>query len=341
MKRISLSPWPRTASERADRRVSASGRLWIALGGTIVAIVLTAVAFDLGSGRPALCASCHEMSASAETWQQSAHSVVACVECHESPTQWYQLAERVGGRIALLSRDVNAHWSEAYAAGMDPSLTETAKPTPDAVCLQCHDPNRKATSGYRILIDHVEHAKRNGSCVSCHVRTAHPQESRGGPLSLMGQCYTCHGSDEYPDADTACGTCHPADYDPLPTSHREVEWSTAHGRTWEVDAKLCTMCHQESFCSDCHGLAMPHPAEWVGEHVAPGEAEPQVCARCHEGGQQLCSSCHHARYAPSDVAWLDEHPAGVRAEGAAACFSCHEPNSCSFCHTRLVEGGGS
>lgn len=317
-------------------------RGWLVLAGCAVAILGAGVAFDIGSARPALCSSCHEMSAAAGTWQHSAHRVVACVECHEQPTKWYQLAKRVSGRVALLSRDVNAHWSGAYAAEADNAPLGMSEPTPDEICLQCHDPNRKATSGFRILIDHPEHAKRNGSCVSCHVRTAHPQASRGGPLSLMGQCYTCHGTTQYPQASTACATCHPADYDPLPTSHKDAGWATSHGKTWQVDAKLCTMCHQPSFCTDCHGLEIPHPSGWVGgadDHAVQGAANLQTCARCHEGGTQLCSTCHHKSYGPIQGTWLNQHPTPARAQGVDSCFECHEPRMCSYCHTRLVESG--
>jgi hypothetical protein len=329
-------------AEATDRRLRPRAiRIAVTVAVAAAAVLAVAVAFDVGSGQSALCSACHEMDESAATWSQSAHGVVPCVACHEQPTRWYELPQRVSGRIALLSRDANAHWSGAYAASADQPAIEMKGSTPDEICLQCHDPNRKATSGYRILIDHVEHAKRNGSCVSCHVRTAHPRASRGGPLSLMGQCYTCHGTAEYPDASTSCGTCHPSDYDPVPAAHKEDGWAKDHGRTWEVDAQLCTMCHEQSFCTDCHGLEMPHPAGWVdGEagHAGP-DVDRQTCDKCHEGGEQLCSACHHTGGKPSSGTWMELHPLQVDARGASECFDCHEPRSCSYCHTSLVVGG--
>lgn len=342
----SAAPLPAENREPALRRfprLPAPPRWARVLLVAIGAVVALGVALDIGSTSPALCASCHEMTPRSDSWALSAHQVVACVECHQSPTEWYEYPERLSDRIALLSRDLGAHWSGAYAGAVVDAPVDGARPIGDDTCLQCHDPNRKATSGYRILIDHVEHAERNGSCVSCHVRTAHPEESRGGPLSLMGQCYTCHGTADYPEASAECAMCHPADYEPVPDSHEQARWARGHGETWEVDANLCTMCHEQSYCDDCHGIEMPHPERWAeGDegHAGQATSDPATCASCHDGGPELCSMCHHTSYEPLKGGWVDQHPLEAREEGAAYCFECHEPRYCSYCHTRLVEGDG-
>lgn len=305
-------------------------------------VLVLGVGFDLGTASPRLCFACHEMELRAASWSESAHNVVGCVKCHQAPTAWYEVPTRVAGRAGLLARDVAAHLSGEFSDPIDAPSVGSA-PVTDDVCLQCHDPNREATSGYRILIDHVEHARRNGSCVSCHVRTAHPLETRGGPLSLMSQCYTCHGAPEYPDADTACGTCHPAGYELLPASHTEERWERGHGDVSEVDATLCVMCHEQSFCDDCHGLPMPHPDRWAAGdqgHAVLAEPDPAVCEPCHSGGPDLCTMCHHTSYEPLTGTWIDQHSVEVKAEGSEYCLTCHPGPYCSFCHTRLVEGGG-
>jgi nitrate/TMAO reductase-like tetraheme cytochrome c subunit len=315
-------------------------RVVIAIAVTLIGLAMLAVALDVVTALPAVCTSCHEMDARSEAWQQSAHSVVPCVQCHQPSTRWYQVPTRLADRAVLLSRDMNAHFSGAYAGEAVDGPIEGSTPMTDGICLQCHDPNRKATSGYRIVIDHVEHAKQNGSCVSCHVRTAHPAETRGGPLSLMGQCYTCHGADDYPEAATTCVTCHPADYEPRPESHSAAQWARSHGETWTADGDLCTMCHEQTYCDSCHGIAMPHPARWAQEHGERATAAPETCQKCHDGGPDLCSMCHHTSYEPQKGTWVDQHRLEVRDEGSAYCFECHEPRYCSFCHTKLVEGDG-
>lgn len=315
--------------------------LGLALGALL--IVILGAAIDVGTTSPRLCMSCHEMELRAHSWDESAHGVVACVKCHQQPTAWYEVPTRLGDRFTLLSRDLRAHYSGRFEGQSVDIASPGATPISDAVCLQCHDPNRKATSGFRILIDHVEHAKRNGECVSCHVRTAHPETTRGGALSLMGQCYTCHGTTAQPKASAECGTCHPAGYELFPVSHTADSWARGHGASSEADARLCQMCHVETYCTDCHGVPMPHPAGWAEAedgHAPLALNEPESCQRCHDGGPELCSMCHHNSYEPQNGTWVDQHDLEVRDEGTDYCLRCHEPTYCSYCHTRLVENSG-
>lgn len=307
----------------------------------VLGVLVLAVAFDVGTASPRLCTSCHEMQLRAGSWAESGHATVACVKCHQQPTAWHALPRRVIDRARLLTRDVVAHVSGDFADPVD-APRMNAEPLPDAVCLQCHDPGRKATSGFRILIDHVEHAKRNGSCVSCHVRTAHPLETRGRAMSLMSQCFTCHGTPEQPKASAECSVCHPSGYELVPASHQQASWARGHGDTSETDPKQCAMCHEVSFCDDCHGLAMPHPAGWVSGprgHAVLAADDPQVCERCHGSLPDLCTMCHHTSYDPMQGTWIAQHSLEVEQEGSAYCERCHKPAYCSFCHTSLVVGG--
>lgn len=331
-----MAPAPAEPTRRGIRRVPVPARIAI---GVVLGLLVLAIAFDFGTSSPKLCSSCHEIGPRAESWSVSAHSVVACVKCHQRPTAWYELPRRVADRGRLLWRDVAAHRSGDYDDPVDATVAG-AEPVTDAVCLQCHDPNRKATSGFRILIDHPEHAKRNGSCISCHVRTAHPLETRGTAMSLMSQCFTCHGTPAQPKASAECGACHPADYELLPGSHTEATWERGHGDAEQGDPKQCVMCHKQVFCDDCHGLAMPHPTGWVkgpSGHGSPAESDRALCGRCHGGSPDLCTMCHHTAYNPLKGTWIDQHPLEVKSEGSAYCEACHKPAYCSFCHTRLVE----
>lgn len=305
-------------------------------------LVLLGVAFDVGTASPVLCRSCHEMELRASSWESSAHAQVRCVECHQSPTEWYELPERVADRGVMLVHDIRTHFSGDFDGEPIDALPAHAEAITDEVCLSCHDPNRKATSGFRILIDHAEHAKRNGSCASCHVRTAHPEETRGTPLTLMSQCYTCHGTAQHPDASDACDTCHPAGYDLVPESHANSRWARGHGETALDDAVLCTMCHTQSECRACHGIEMPHPPRWAEGalgHAESAREDTTVCEQCHEGGSDLCTMCHHTSYEPMKGAWVAQHAAEVDDEGQEYCLRCHEQRYCSYCHTRLVEDG--
>ena len=320
--------------------VPAPKRSWTArlllIAAIAVGVVVVLGVVDLATASPALCGSCHEMAPRAEMWKKSPHNSVKCVKCHTAPHPWYAVPQAVVSQTVLLGRDVFLHFTNDYPNPVDAPVPG-AKPMQDETCLQCHDVNRKATSGYRILIDHAKHAKRNGSCISCHVRTAHPLASRGTPLSLMSQCFTCHGTTAYPTASAKCGVCHPAGYVLKPTSHKSAKWARGHGVVAKADRKQCDMCHTKQFCTDCHGLEMPHPKGWAQGATGHGRIaglNRAKCAKCHTAKPDLCSMCHHQGYDPAKGTWVKQHYIEVEARGAAGCMDCHSPVYCVRCHVK-------
>lgn len=330
------APGPDTWRTRLGRAVSNRRVRTVAVVafGVFVAVGL----LDLGTGSSQLCGSCHEMESRVESWSRSAHNTVRCVECHQPVRAWYASPLKVLDRGRLLARDIAAHVEGDYPAQIQSSAS-SATPVPDEVCLQCHDPNRKATSGYRILIDHVEHAERNGSCVSCHVRTAHPIDERSNALSLMSQCFTCHGQPSQPKASAECGVCHPSGYELTPQSHEAAAWKRLHGEVALSDPRQCEMCHEKSFCTDCHGLQMPHPEGWAQGpqgHAQTAELNRDTCGQCHGNRPDMCTMCHHEGYQPVRGSWAQQHYVEVRKRGALYCVECHSATYCIRCHVRAA-----
>lgn len=324
-------PRARSASpaRRRSPRVIALAVVTVLLGALGIA-----VSADVLTASPQVCMPCHELDPRVASWEESAHSAVPCVKCHQTPREWYELPQRLADRGWLLGRDIVRHFAGGFQDPVEERLPGTP-PMQDVVCLQCHSPDRTATSGFRILIDHPEHARRNGSCVSCHVRTAHPVPSRGGTLTLMAQCFTCHGTPGQPEASAECGVCHPSDYELYPSSHNEPTWMPEHGSVSASDPRLCDMCHTQESCSDCHGLAMPHPEDWAADgHSAVARVEREICVRCHADQPDMCASCHHVAYDERRGTWLDQHALDVNERGAAVCFECHAPVACVECHVR-------
>ncbi len=342
-------PRPPTDPGSTDERPTRRSRrvLWTRVGIGLAAVVLGAVLLDLGTASPVLCGSCHGMAERAHSWRKSTHAEVACVSCHQAPTAWYELPQRLAARARLLSRDVR--WQLAGRSGVSTPTSPAAAAEGAALlvssenCLQCHDPNRKATSGFRILIDHAEHAKRNKTCLSCHINTAHPEPTRGTPLSLMDQCFQCHGTAKYPEASDECSVCHPGGYELKPASHDPADWKkTGHGRLANKDRAQCDLCHKPSFCTDCHGLEMPHPAGWAkgdpATHATFAQKNRQVCGRCHLEKPDLCSMCHHRGWDPGKGPWTTQHPLMVGERGADFCLRCHTRAYCSYCHVSASLG---
>jgi hypothetical protein len=309
--------------------------MWIAIAVVVVA-VWALVGGVYMSGSSVVCNACHEMRPAVATWRTSAHAQVECPACHQSPRPASRFPEMLAERASLMQRDFGAHFSGDTSIAPIASMTTTSTIS-DETCLHCHDLSREVTVRSDVIIKHAEHAKRNKSCVSCHLWTAHPVPETERPLLLMARCFTCHGRTADAKAPGTCETCHSGEFEARPESHRSASWRTKHGKASQTKAQPCDMCHEPSFCTNCHGLQMPHPADWVkGKpgHSTVGAANRQVCAQCHTEKPDLCSMCHHKDQQPANGPWVDQHPEMVRKRGASFCFECHKDVFCYDCHTK-------
>lgn len=192
----------------------------------------------------------------------------------------------------------------------------------------------------------------------------------------MTACFRCHTHDAQEEGLTApgaCITCHPEDFELKPASHNQAgfypsghaklaqveetrvaaaeaaeegegEEPSGHGGGEGIGESLrsvnsineCSTCHAKKFCSDCHGIDMPHPKEFSKDHGTTGKKSPKVCARCHGNAKQFCDECHHGSSMEYDyntgMPWRTQHPSAVKQLGAQTCFECHEPPYCAHCH---------
>lgn len=289
----------------------------------------------IATSSPSLCASCHEMRPAVAQWSKSPHAEVGCYSCHQTPRPWYALPQTLAERVALLSRDVSRHQSGGYR--VSPASNIHAAAITDSTCQQCHDPSRRPTPRYGVVIDHAKHAARNKSCMSCHYWTAHPDPTRDRATAMMARCFTCHGQTTVQAASSTCGVCHLKGVPLRPPSHTTGDWKLLHGKSAKADRQLCSMCHTQAFCLDCHGgLQMPHPAGWVTSktgHALVGSHNRALCSRCHTSKPDLCSMCHHKEFGYSQGLWVNQHFLVVRKSGAAFCMQCHLVTFCIDCHS--------
>ena len=326
----------RSSADAGARRV-----LWI-VGVAMAAMVLTTGAAIIASGSPQVCGACHEMQPAVATWRVSPHAQVGCPACHEPPQPVYSAPATLVWRAGMLRRDLAAH--DAAKASTTPTMSfDTTSTIPDANCLQCHE-MRTITSPAGLLIDHTKHVERNKSCVSCHLWTAHPAPDAEAPLLFMARCFQCHGRTPGSKAPGTCTTCHPPGFSARPASHTTGNWRTEHGKAALAHRQPCSMCHETSFCNNCHGLQMPHPADWVKGnpgHSTVGANNRALCARCHTQKPDLCSMCHHEDFGPTKGPWLLQHPAMVDKRGAAFCMQCHDSVFCTDCHSKRTNASQS
>jgi hypothetical protein len=117
------------------------------------------------------------------------------------------------------------------------------------------------------------------------IAAKHPTEVEGMPI-----CSDCH-------TDWRAALNHSADFY---TRHR---FSAAQNK------QACGVCHNESFCSDCHAhkeelkpsdkykdspeLAMPHRGDYLNQHKIDGRINPASCFPCHgRQNNERCKVCH-------------------------------------------------
>jgi hypothetical protein len=127
-------------------------------------------------------------------------------------------------------------------------------------------------------------------CEDCHVIPVHMEEGTRRPG--MAQCFACHGQGSDAQAPGECSLCHPPDMPLQPSSHTDAFFAGGHADAVAVQGtEECFVCHEgdeESFCTGCHGLTMPHPDGWApgtapgpGAHVPAAYDDALVCVRCH------------------------------------------------------------
>jgi predicted CXXCH cytochrome family protein len=181
-----------------------------------------------------------------------------------------------------------------------------------AICFGCHQ---------------HEDQWRTRDCDGCHVELAAEDTLPSSHLVHSGDfirehgvraassrdlCSSCH-SERY------CAGCHGVGVVPgLParlafdnvrlTGLHRAGFRARHSIEAKAQSGLCTTCHSERSCFDCHtslGVAgdnakkSPHPAGWLttsrggGQHGTQARLDPFSCASCHGGaGEQLCVDCH-------------------------------------------------
>ncbi len=200
-----------------------------------------------------------------------------------------------------------------------------------------------------------ENFSKMTACFRCHSQNKTPE----GGLEAPGKCLACHTADFElkPESHREPGffpkghaklakveASRVAVFDKVSESKGKAEGEAENSEAEGVGPGLvkveslneCYTCHAESFCVDCHGVPMPHPAQFREKHGAYGKKAPKVCAKCHGSATGFCNECHHGtsigwNYDPA-MRWRVQHPGAVANVGASTCFQCHAPTYCADCH---------
>lgn len=109
-----------------------------------------------------------------------------------------------------------------------------------------------------------------------------------------------------------CLACHEARTEKLAFGDfvHTATWLQSHRQRAYQSESVCSMCHQTSFCNDCHasrvelkpslknqsetGRQMQHRGDYLSRHRIDGRIDPTSCFRCHGNPKaaQTCAPCH-------------------------------------------------
>ncbi len=332
----------------------------------------TILAYERSVHSEVSCMACH-MPVNSDPITFILHKAEALGELYLTVTGNYELPLNGSSHVALsMSSEqcTQCHNLERRTVTPSPGILidHEVHGTADVTCAICH--NRVAhVEDFELTLKDPTTGEANRphadfmsmtACFRCHSQGETPE----GGLEAPG----------------ACAACHPAGFELKPKSHFEegfypaghaklaseetsrVREFAAHegdeaqheaaershgggGGVGEALVKLealneCYTCHAEKFCSDCHGLPMPHPEDFSEGHGDLGKKDPKVCATCHGDADRFCDECHHGSAMgveyTAGTQWRTLHPATVSQTGAKACFECHNPTYCAACHV----GGG-
>lgn len=304
-------------------------RTWLTRvsGGVVLALVLVAaVSGYVLTGQDDACLGCHEqvmLDLAAETTATveptTVHGDSRCVDCHESAT-W---------PLGFLGNSIDRVHHLVTATLGD---TPVVRPVGSDRCLACHKEIAEETienPERGVRVSHAEPLAAGMVCVECHVGTPHDPKRTGPGMSA---CVTCHDSET---ADASCVLCHQGE-----TS------DAAQGRSFPaqrlVPFRDCAGCHPQDTCDECHGLRMPHTAEFEAyDHARyAGFDLKELCWRCHTIGD--CQKCHETKegiwgHGTGDV-WRTQHAMiGHENPGGCGCHAAHpavseQGNFCVACH---------
>ncbi|MCC6409398.1 MAG: NapC/NirT family cytochrome c [Planctomycetes bacterium] len=303
------------------------------------------------TAQPEFCNSCHIMEPYYESWQNSEHKNVACIECHYEPGS----LETLEGKFKALSQLAK------YV-----TRTQGTKPwaeVSDASCMRsgCH--SVRMLDGPvmfgNISFDHRQHLleTRRGRrlrCTSCHSQIVQGQHVAVTPTV----CVTCHfmpGDDGHPPAETSdCLLCHGP-----PTQPVEVEGRPFVHADYVERGVGCRECHnpvvegdgvvRKDRCHACH--AEQGHVERIGEtaflhekHVTDHKVE---CFECHDEirhgllplkkpeatKREGCGVCHESAHDAASLVYSGTGAVGVPDDPSrmyqtrVVCEACHTGRS--------------
>ncbi len=281
---------------------------------------------------------------------------VDCLFCHESIDKANDLS---GNLLPTESKCLECHSDEKDKGD----------------CKKCHTDVKRAgpfvATNWRLQFSHEKHLKRvGGDCTTCHKALPGQHANPAGALPVaMQTCRGCHEHDsDYRDG--RCTRCHTDlsryPLKPVADFSHEGNFVKEHPRAARASSETCALCHDQTFCADCHA-ATTHPRveikfpekvdsdfihrdDFLGHHQLDAQSDPAMCKRCHS--DSFCVTCHQAQnLVPGAPNPLDPHPLGwswpsspnfhgpEARRDISRCAACHDQGPATICINCHKVGG--
>ena len=204
-------------------------------------------------------------------------------------------------------------------------------------CNTCHT-DLDANKAPGLIFNHWIHFDNGVQCSTCHQGLVHKTGETKRPT--MDFCYSCHGtvhSKQGLVATEACGKCHTAGFNLVPSSHG-AGWGTNHKKYVKEEMFSCMICHQKSFCQNCHTANNVKPSQitpiWKqkNRHDQAHAQKGKDCTICHN--DDFCKKCHKTPV-PHNYTFLGDHQVILKSDKSVRddCYICHQEKTfCNKCH---------
>lgn len=309
---ISAKASPTKVRKKASQRTK--WIKWITAIGLLIILVGVSVFGLIYSSNPNYCNLCHVMRGEYQSWHKSTHSQVTCLSCHQK-----------SGPIG---------WSEAKIRTLREAVLNVTKNYPQPItaqiknlsCLKCHNKILKESITVNtIKMSHKEPINEGYHCTDCHNTVAHGNKVPQPQYPIMNSCIECHNGK---NVSADCNLCHTKDIGEKPST-KISNYPLVH----LPPPSDCRGCHDIQKCTACHGVEMPHPADFPKpeNHASLAAFEKKnVCYRCHE--ETTCNDCH--RFPGHSANWRKEHGPKASGQFKEGCLRCHTRSEdfCGLCH---------
>lgn len=287
-----------------------SNKLLVLIIGSFLALAVVTFAAMEYTSTTGFCNQCHIMNPYYNTWATSSHKGVHCYDCHIDEGTFNYLKAKVNGL------------KELYLVATDSVTTPGKDEKAWDKCQKCHAKLLQPSSQETDSFEHYKHIKSGLNCKQCHGDLIHGQETK----DFRQICVDCHKNKVA-----------------TPASHSAPEFKVTHGQAFLKNNNGCELCHSEGqaqqMCQSCHGVTMPHPANYVDRHVADVKTAAAGDAKSAEAANAKSAEAANAK--TTTTANAKTAADTKTAAGTSLCLKCHlekpdnlprKAQSCQACH---------